>query len=316
MIINKKESMLMKKLLVFLLALSLATAMMGASLAKEYTIHLITMDTMDQHWQSCWKGAQDAAEEIGVKVVFNSPDTKDDNKQNECINNSVGMGADGILLAANSPTSPVAALKEATGQVVKLLYVDSPADFDSPRLFATDNRAGGKKIGERLLAELTEKGITNGKIGVIGVNPSTESCNTREEGFREAFEGTDFELLETQYGDGDASKSKEIADNYIAQGCVAVYGSNEGSTVGCGNAAKEALAAGIEIIACGSDASDTNMALVRDGSLLCIMGQNPYQMGYQGVKAMVEYLDGKMDEAYAYVDTGVNVIELSNIDEF
>jgi hypothetical protein len=31
---------------------------------------------------------------------------------------------------------------------------------------------------------------------------------------------------------------------------------------------------------------------------------------------MVEYLDGKMDEAYAYVDTGVNVIELSNIDEF
>ena len=250
------------------------------------------------------------------KNVFNSPDTKDDNKQNECINNSVGMGANGILLAANSPTSPVSAMKEAVAAGVKILYVDSPAEFETPRLFATDNRAGGMKIGERLLKELTDKGITTGKIGIIGVNPSTESCNTREYGFRDAFKDTKFELLETQYGEGDASRSKEIADNYISQGCVAVYGSNEGSTVGAGNAAKEAHAAGINVIACGSDSSDTNKALIKDGSLLCIMGQNPYQMGYQGVYAMVDYLNGKLSEAYEYVDTGVNVIELSNVDQF
>ena len=117
-------------------------------------------------------------------------------------------------------------------------------------------------------------------------------------------------------GEGDASRSKEIADNYISQGCVAVYGSNEGSTVGAGNAAKEAHAAGINVIACGSDSSDTNKALIKDSSLLCIMGQNPYQMGYQGVYAMVDYLNGKLSEAYEYVDTGVNVIELSNVDQF
>lgn len=309
----------MKRILVLalVLCLSLGTLLTGvAAENKNYTIHLITMDTMDQHWQTCWAGVQDAAKELGVKVVFNSPDTKDDNKQNECINNSVGMGANGILLAANSPTSPVSAMKEAVAAGVKILYVDSPAEFETPRLFATDNRAGGMKIGERLLKELTDKGITTGKIGIIGVNPSTESCNTREYGFRDAFKDTKFELLETQYGEGDASRSKEIADNYISQGCVAVYGSNEGSTVGAGNAAKEAHAAGINVIACGSDSSDTNKALIKDGSLLCIMGQNPYQMGYQGVYAMVDYLNGKLSEAYEYVDTGVNVIELSNVDQF
>ena len=309
----------MKRILVLalVLCLSLGTLLTGvAAENKNYTIHLITMDTMDQHWQTCWAGVQDAAKELGVKVVFNSPDTKDDNKQNECINNSVGMGANGILLAANSPTSPVSAMKEAVAAGVKILYVDSPAEFETPRLFSTDNRAGGMKIGERLLKELTDKGITTGKIGIIGVNPSTESCNTREYGFRDAFKDTKFELLETQYGEGDASRSKEIADNYISQGCVAVYGSNEGSTVGAGNAAKEAHAAGINVIACGSDSSDTNKALIKDGSLLCIMGQNPYQMGYQGVYAMVDYLNGKLSEAYEYVDTGVNVIELSNVDQF
>ena len=311
----------MKKVIVFVLVAALALTAVFAqgaseSSSKTYTIHLITMDQMDQHWVSCNQGAQDAGKELGVKVVFNSPDTKDDNKQIECINNSVAQGADAILVAANAPDSQVSALKEAAAAGVKIVYVDSPANFESLRLFATDNEAGGRKIGEALLAELSRKGITSGKIGVIGVNPATESCNSREKGFRAAFEGTAFTLLETQYCDGDAARSKEAADNFIAQGCIAVYGSNEGSTVGAGNAVKEARAAGIDVIGCGSDASDTNKALVKEGALLCIMGQNPYQMGYQGVKAAVDILNGVDMGGYKYVDTGVNVITAENVDQF
>ena len=311
----------MKKVIVFVLVAALALTAVFAqgaseSSSKSYTIHLITMDQMDQHWVACNQGAQDAGKELGVKVVFNSPDTKDDNKQIECINNSVAQGADAILVAANAPDSQVSALKEAAAAGVKIVYVDSPANFESLRLFATDNEAGGKKIGEALLAELNKKGITSGKIGVIGVNPATESCNSREKGFRSAFVGTNFTLLETQYCDGDATRSKEAADNFIAQGCVAVYGSNEGSTVGAGNAVKEAKAAGIDVIGCGSDASDTNKSLVKEGALLCIMGQNPYQMGYQGVKAAVDILNGVDMGGYKYVDTGVNVITAENVDQF
>ena len=311
----------MKKVIVFVLVAALALTAVFAqgaseSSSKSYTIHLITMDQMDQHWVACNQGAQDAGKELGVKVVFNSPDTKDDNKQIECINNSVAQGADAILVAANAPDSQVSALKEAAAAGVKIVYVDSPANFESLRLFATDNEAGGKKIGEALLAELNKKGITSGKIGVIGVNPATESCNSREKGFRSAFVGTNFTLLETQYCDGDATRSKEAADNFIAQGCVAVYGSNEGSTVGAGNAVKEAKAAGIDVIGCGSDASDTNKSLVKEGALLCIMGQNPYQMGYQGVKAAVDILNGVDMGGYKYVDTGVNVITAANVDQF
>ena len=311
----------MKKVIVFVLVAALALTAVFAqgaseSSSKSYNIHLITMDQMDQHWVACNQGAQDAGKELGVKVVFNSPDTKDDNKQIECINNSVAQGADAILVAANAPDSQVSALKEAAAAGVKIVYVDSPANFESLRLFATDNEAGGKKIGEALLAEFNKKGITSGKIGVIGVNPATESCNSREKGLRAAFAGTNFTLLEAQYCDGDATRSKEAADNFIAQGCVAVYGSNEGSTVGAGNAVKEAKAAGIDVIGCGSDASDTNKSLVKEGALLCIMGQNPYQMGYQGVKAAVDILQGVDLGGYTSVDTGVNVITAANVDQF
>ena len=40
---------------------------------------------------------------------------------------------------------------------------------------------------------LEDAGITSGKIGVINVNAATDSCVNREEGFRAAFDGTDFE---------------------------------------------------------------------------------------------------------------------------
>lgn len=312
----------MKKILVITLVLCtvlcsvFAGGSKGKAESKTYSIHLITMDTMDQHWQSCWQGAQDAGKELGVEVIFNSPDVKDDNKQIECINNSVARGADAILLAANAEDAPVAALKEADKNGVKILYVDSPANFDTLRLFATDNAAAGKKVGERLLKELSATGVTSGKIGIIGVNKATESCNARERGFREAFEGKGYTLLETQYCDGDSTRAKEIADNFISQGCVAVFGSNEGSTVGAGNAAKEAHAAGVKVLSCGADASGTNKQLIKDGGLLCIMGQDPYQMGYQGVKAAVDLLNGVDMGGYKYVDTGVNIIEKSNVDQY
>ena len=79
------------------------------------------------------------------------------------------------------------------------------------------------------------KGITSGKIGIVNVNAATMSTVLRERGFRAAFEGSGFEILETQYGEGDAAKSKDIAANYITQGVVGIFGANEGSTVGTGN---------------------------------------------------------------------------------
>lgn len=92
-----------------------------------------------------------------------------------------------------------------------------------------------------------------------------------------SFEGTGFELLETQYSDGDAAKGKDIGANYITQGCVGLFGTNEGSTVGAGNAIQEA---GGEVLAVGFDKSDMILQLIKNGYLVATMAQNPDVMGY------------------------------------
>ena len=99
-----------------------------------HKIYLITMDQMDQHWVNVDAGCKKAVEELGnVDYTWLAPDVKDDAKQIECINNAVAGGAEAILLAANGPDAVTAALEEADAAGVKIVYVDSAADFPGSR---------------------------------------------------------------------------------------------------------------------------------------------------------------------------------------
>ena len=306
----------MKKALAILLTLVMIVGLMAgcgststgeepAAESKDIKIALITMDSIDQHWITLNEGAQKAAAELGVTVTFMAPNTKDDAQQIEQVNNAVSAGCQAIIVAANGPDAISSALNEAISAGVKVVYVDSPANVEAEATFSTDNKAAGQTAGETMLAELEAQGITSGSIGIVNVNAATASTVAREEGFRAAFEGTDFELLETQYGEGDAAKSQSIAENYITQGVVGIFGCNEGSTTGAGNANK---AASSHVVVVGFDKSDAILGLIEDGFVLATMAQNPDVMGYEGVKAAVAALNGE-DLGGAVTDTGVSVLK-------
>ena len=301
----------MKKTLAILLCMAMMVAMLAGcggkkeeAAAESYKIALITMDRVDQHWVTLDEGAQKAAKELGVELVNMSPNAKDDAQQIEQINNAVSSGCKAIVVAANGPDAVSSALKEASAAGVKIVYVDSPANVEAEATFSTNNKAAGKTAGETMIADLEAKGITEGAIGIVNVNAATDSTVQREAGFREAFEGKAYTLLETQYGEGDAAKSQTIAENYITQGVVGIFGCNEGSTNGAGNAVK---AAGSATIVVGFDKSDAIMGLIEDGFILATMAQNPDVMGYEGVKAAVAALNGEALGG-AVTDTGVSVL--------
>lgn len=271
----------------------------------DYKIALITMDSVDQHWVSLKEGAEEEAKADGVTVDFMAPDVKDDAKQIECINNAVAGGYDALMVAANSEDAVSGALQEAIDAGMKLVYVDSPANVEAEATFSTDNKAAGKTAGEEMIKALEDKGVKDGSIGIVNINNSTNTAIQREAGFREAFEGTDYELLETQFCEGDAAKAQTIAENYITEGVVGIYGTNEGASTGVGNAIK--ASGSDEIIGVGFDKSDTLKGLIEDGYLVCTMAQNPDQMGKLGVQACIKALNGE-DLGGEVTDTGVSVL--------
>ncbi|MDO4548832.1 MAG: substrate-binding domain-containing protein [Clostridia bacterium] len=300
----------MKKL--FALALCLVLALGCTSAFADAKIYLITMDLFDAHWVSVDEGCRAAVEELGgIDYVWTAPTQgKDDAAQIECINNAYADGAEVILLASNGPDTQVATLQELYNEGVKIIYVDSPANFEGALLtLATNNTNAGQIAGEQMIAALEAKGITEGKIGIVNVNAATASTAQREAGFRKAFEGKNYEILEVQYSQGDATLSQEMANNFITEGVVAIFGANEGCTVGTGNAI---AANGNEIVGVGFDKSDAILNLVKDGSLLCTMAQNPYVMGYEGIKAAAAALEGQTE--FEDVDTGVSVLTADAIE--
>lgn len=278
----------------------------------DYKIAVITMDSVDQHWVSLKEGAEEEAKADDVTVDFMAPDVKDDAKQIECINNAVAGGYDALMVAANSEDAVSGALQEAIDAGMKLVYVDSPAKVEAEATFSTDNKAAGKTAGEEMIKALEDKGVKDGSIGIVNINNSTNTAIQREAGFREAFEGTDYELLETQFCEGDAAKAQTIAENYITEGVVGIYGTNEGASTGVGNAIK--ASGSDEIIGVGFDKSDTLKGLIEDGYLVCTMAQNPDQMGKLGVQACIKALNGE-DLGGEVTDTGVSVLTKESLAE-
>lgn len=278
----------------------------------DYKIAVITMDSVDQHWVSLKEGAEEEAKADDVTVDFMAPDVKDDAKQIECINNAVAGGHDALMVAANSEDAVSGALQEAIDAGMKLVYVDSPANVEAEATFSTDNKAAGKTAGEEMIKALEDKGVKDGSIGIVNINNSTNTAIQREAGFREAFEGTDYELLETQFCEGDAAKAQTIAENYITEGVVGIYGTNEGASTGVGNAIK--ASGSDEIIGVGFDKSDTLKGLIKDGYLVCTMAQNPDQMGKLGVQACIKALNGE-DLGGEVTDTGVSVLTKESLAE-
>lgn len=307
----------MKRLLSLMLVLVLvASALVGCTqneaatadqpAAEAKLVYLITMDKMDQHWVNVDNGASVMAEGLGLKYKWDAPDVKDNAKQIEAVNNAVADNADLILLAANDPQAISEAVKNAKAKGVKIIYVDSAANEPAIATLSTNNYQAGALAGQTMVDELAAAGQTSGKIGIIGVNTATNSTMDRENGFRAVLEAAGYEILTTEYKDGDAAASQESAYGFIVgnDDLVGLYGTNEGSTVGVGNAIK---ASGKEIIGIGFDKSDAIQGLLNDGSLKAAMAQNPFTMGYLGVAQAYAALNGE-STGPAVIDTGVAVL--------
>lgn len=269
----------------------------------EKRIALITKDASDKYWVTINEGAQRAAQELGVTVTHMAPEIKDTAKQLAQINNAVAQGYGAIVVAADDPDAVGDALQSAAAAGVKIIYVDSPANFVAEASCLTDNEEAGRLAGEMMLQELETDGITAGTIAVIGRNAASASTMKRDMGFRAALEDTGFTVLETLYDEGDALKSHTIAEYHIIEGADGIFGTSAESTEGIGNAIRSQ---GSTTVCVGFGDSAAISKLIRNGFVRAALSEKPDLMGYEGVKAAVAALDGE-ELGGRRIDTGVAV---------
>lgn len=256
----------------------------------------VVLKTTGRHmefWQIVRAGIQAAATEYDVDPRIVGPRwEKNVDKQIEIFNEVIEEEPDGVLLAASDYNELVLPAEKAAARGIELVTLDSALNSDVPTSFvATDNVEAGRKAGteiDRLVPE-------GEKIAVISHIRGVATAIDREEGVRSVLQQErPGNVLPTYYTQNEPERGEEIVRRLLREygdlgGIVAL---NENSTVGVGRAL-QALGKAGEIKAVGFDNSREEIEYLEDGVVQALVVQKPFNMGYLGIKTLIEILRGE-----------------------
>ncbi len=310
-----------RRALLALLTLTLTTAACGGSGGGD-SLHIavIPKGTTHEFWQSIHAGAIKAVREfeadgIDVRITWKGPLREDDREQQiQVVEGFLSQGVSGIVLAPLDASALVRPVEEARGAGIPTVVIDSDLAADVQVSFvATDNYRGGVMAADRLGTLLEGRG----KVLLLRYQEGSASTDARERGFLEqmakAFPGIEV-VSSDQYAGATRDTAKRASENLLNRYGAEVQGiftPNESSTAGMLLALQDVGRAGT-VRFVGFDASETFVTALRAGQLDGLVLQNPFEMGYRGVKTMVAHLRG--DAVEKRVDTGVMVVTPDNLE--
>lgn len=292
----------------------------GSNPKKKLTIAVIPKGTSHEFWKSIHAGSLKAAQELSspgaeVEVIWKGPLREDDREQQiQVVEGFTTQGVAGIVLAPLDNRALVRPVEEAKSAGVPTVIIDSGLESNSIVSFvATDNRKGGMLAANRLGELLGGKG----KVILLRYAEGSASTQDREDGFlqeiKQKYPG--IELISTdQYAGATRDMAKSASENLLNRFGDEVQGifcPNESTTAGMLLALQDIGKAG-KVMFVGFDNSQTFVDAMRAKQLHGIVVQNPFNMGYLGVRTMVESIQGKPVEKR--IDTGVNLVTLENLD--
>ncbi|OGV68470.1 MAG: sugar ABC transporter substrate-binding protein [Lentisphaerae bacterium RIFOXYB12_FULL_65_16] len=282
---------------------------------KKLKIAVIPKGTTHVFWRSIHAGAVKAGQELGVEVIWQGPQKEDDRKmQIEVVQNFISRRVDAIVLAPLDEVALVRPVKAAVGRGLKVVVIDSDLQGEDFQSFvATDNYQGGRLAAKRLTEVMGGKG----KAIMLRYAEGSASTMKREQGFLDEMKesASGIELVSTnQYGGVTAESAFQASQNLLNRfGEVdGVFCPNESTTFGMLRALKTAGKAG-KIKFVGFDSSEPLITGLRAGEIQGLTVQNPFLMGYTGVKTAVAAVKGEAIEKR--VDTGVVMVTGENIDK-
>lgn len=294
-------------------------AALGAGEAAPLTIAVIPKGTTHEFWKAVEAGARQAEAEYkaagrSVRVIWKGPLKEDDRTaQIDVVQTFISKGVSGLVLAPLDAKALAAPVEQAAAAGIPTVVIDSALASEKQASFvATDNRAGGRLAGERLLA------VAKAPVRVVMLRYLSGSASTeeREAGFLEALKDKPgVEILSAdQHGGATRESALTAAQNLLtrhAAQVTAVFTPNESTSAGMALALEQAGLAG-RTVHVGFDTSAPLIAAVKAGRIHGLVAQDPKGMGYLGVKTLVERLDGK--EVKPRTDTPVKLITPDNLD--
>ncbi|GAA2273059.1 ABC transporter substrate-binding protein [Glycomyces scopariae] len=277
-------------------------------------VALVSKGFQHQFWQAVQEGAEQAAEEFGVEITFEGPESESEVAQQiDMLQTALDRNPDAIGFAALDSQASAPLMTEAESRGVPVIAFDSGVDSDVPVTTAsTDNLAAAALAAERMVELIGGAG----KVALVVHDQTSVTGVDRRDGFTKYIEenAPDVEIVDVQYGAGDQLESTNIATAIIEGNpdLAGIYGANEGSAIGVVNAVQELDRVG-EIVVIGFDSGQAQMDAIRGGVMAGAITQNPVGIGYETVKAAAAAING--EDLPETIDTGFYWYDATNIDD-
>ena len=130
----------------------------------------------DPYFVSARAGAEEAAKELGVELIWDGPTNLDAAKQNELVENWITRGVDAIAVAVENKAGISTVLRKARQHGIKVLTWDADAEPDARDFFV--NQATPEGIASTLTAEAAR--LLNGKGTFAIITGALSAANQNE----------------------------------------------------------------------------------------------------------------------------------------
>ena len=309
----------MKRILPVVILVIVTAVLIGIGISNKgkgkgkLQIAVIPKGTTHVFWQSIHRGALKAAEESGAEIFWNGPDREGDReKEIQIVEDFLTRKVSGIVLAPNDDKALVPVVEKVAASGIPCVIIDSAIQTDKYVSFvATDNYQGGVIAAKRMGEILAGKG----RVIVIKYAPGSASTTERENGFMDTIKKDfpDITIVDTKYGMDTVETSLQATEDLLTKNTSldGLFACNESTATGAIRAMQSGGRAG-KIKMVGFDAGTLLIEALRKGDIDSLVVQNPYKMGYDGVKCVIDKIKGK--EVPRRIDTGVKLITKENID--
>ncbi|HMJ84862.1 MAG TPA: substrate-binding domain-containing protein [Vicinamibacterales bacterium] len=258
----------------------------------------------DPYFVSCRAGAEEAARELDVELLWDGPTGLDAAKQNELVENWITRKVDAIAVAVENRAGISTVLRKARERGIRVLTWDADAEPDARDFFV--NQATAEGIANALTDEAARLLNGNGEFAIITGALSAANQNEWIAFIRKRLEDKHKGLKLVTIRPSDDDRDKAFAET---QTLLKVYPSvklmmaiSAPAVPGAAEAVRQAGRKDVNVI--GLSLPNINKPYVRDGVVQTVVLWNTRDLGYLAVYASVLATQHKLEAGARELQAG------------
>ncbi|MBJ3763807.1 substrate-binding domain-containing protein [Maribius pontilimi] len=283
---------------------------------NDYTICFVTFSLQIEYFQQSVEGGERAAEDLGVELIVFDPQA-DATRQVTLVEDCIARQVDAIVVDPIESNSLMGPIEQAAEAGIPMVTLDTPIDHPNVlSLIGVEQYATSREFGRYVAGIIAAKMDGAAKVGLMIA--SSEVQIARRDGFVDAIQAVlpDVEIVAEGDGRNILERATSEAENMLTANpeINVIYATGDPQLQG-------ALAAGLsqnrDIAFFGwDDVPDYFIPPLQEGRLQGFLMQSPDFNGEQGVRLLVDHLNGEdIPARVSYIPTIVTPFNLEQVNQ-